>query len=98
MKIPVLVEPQANGYRASMNSPVSLSAEGKSELDAISLLREKFGQRLRGGGRVYYLSDSSAEDIIQAAEKSGENPLFEEYLKALDDYRRVENAVPDGSG
>jgi hypothetical protein len=95
MKIPVLVEPQANGYRASTNSPVALSADGASEQDAIAALRQKFGERLPTGSRILYLSVSTPDEIIHAAEKSGENPLFDDYLKAVEEYRRIENAVPE---
>lgn len=95
MKIPVLVEPQANGFRATTSSPVALSAEGNSEQDAVSALRKAFAARLQAGGRIVDMDVSWIDLANQAAKEVGKSPGFEEYLKAIEEHRLTANAIPD---
>jgi hypothetical protein len=47
-------------------------------------------------GRVIgVLTRTQAEEILAAADKLAENPLFDEWVKAVEEYRRVHNTVPN---
>jgi len=41
------------------------------------------------------LTPEKVDSILAAAKKLGENPLFDEYLRAVEEYRRLNNTVPD---
>jgi hypothetical protein len=47
------------------------------------------------GRSLGILTPQKAEDILAAAKAVGENPLFEEYVKSIEEYRRLNNTVPD---
>ena len=95
MSISVLIEPKGKGFRASTKSPVTLSAEGTTEAEALTALRSAFDRRMSTGGRIVDIPFTRVEEILQTAHAVGENPLFEEYLKAIEEYRKIENAIPD---
>lgn len=47
-------------------------------------------------GRILgILTPQRADAIIAAARRLAENPLFEEWVRAVEEYRRVHNTVPD---
>ena len=95
MEIPVLLEPFATGYRASTHSPVPLSAEGGTEEAAMAALSTALQQRLQNGGKIRTLQMPDGETIHEIGARMRSNPLFPEFLQAIEDYRKVHNAVPD---
>lgn len=95
MEVPVLVEPVPAGFRAATGTPVPLSADGPSADAAVAALHTLLADRLRAGGRLRTLTVSDADAITAAARAVGENPLFGEWVQAIDDYRKAANTVPD---
>jgi hypothetical protein len=96
MQIPVLLEPIAgNGYRARGGEPISLSAEGATREEALQRLRELIQRRLHDGAELVALEVSlSTNPWAAMAGTFKENPLFEEWLQAMAENRRQEDAVP----
>lgn len=91
MSISVLIESKSNGFVASTNSPISLIGEGSTEGEALSAIRTAFDERIRSGSRIIEIEISSADRLVQTAKQVGENPLFPEYLLAIEEYRQTAN-------
>ncbi len=91
MSIPILVEPAANGFRAAAGSPLDLCAEGDSAAAAVAALRAKIADRLRGGAMVIEQSITNPASPVPAIPLA-ENPLFDEWLVAVEDYRNARDA------
>jgi hypothetical protein len=94
MELPVLVSPQVNGFRASTGGPFNLSADGLTADAAMDALRTVVVAKLQSGEiRTLTISDF---DVTRAtARRLGENPLFEDWVKAVEEYRREHNTIPD---
>jgi hypothetical protein len=41
------------------------------------------------------LIERKADAILEAAERLNENPLFAEYVASIEEYRRLNNTIPD---
>lgn len=95
MEITVFVEPIGSRFRASTGNPIALSAEGASEDAALSALRDQLSARQRSGGHFRTMAVTDSNSVLAAARTVGENPLFEEWVRAVDAYRASNNAVPD---
>jgi hypothetical protein len=95
VEVPVLIESLPVGFRASTGTPIPLSADGPSADAAVAALQRQLNDRLRAGGRLYRLTVSDAETVTAAARAVGEHPLFDEWVRAIDDYRKAVNTVPD---
>lgn len=104
MEIPVYIEPRSNGFRASTASPLPLSAEGETADAAMDALRDVVAQTVKSGGQFRSLrlqdiarplSASEIAVILETAKQMRENPLFEEFEAAIEDYRREHNMVPE---
>ncbi len=95
MNIPVLLEPTAGGYRATTQSPVSAAAEGATEAAALAALAEALRRRLPTGGKLRALRVPDAEAVREIGDRMRANPLYPEYERAIEEYRKVHNAVPD---
>lgn len=95
MEIAVLVEPSASGFRATTQSPCSLSADGPTEDAAVEALGTLLGDRLRDGGKLRTLTVPDLSGLAAAGMSLAANPLFDRYLESIAEYRRVHNAVPD---
>ena len=91
MEIPVLVEPSPTGFRAVTGAPLDLSADGPTADAAMSTLRTLVAARLRAG-QLRTLTVTDVDAILAAARAVGENPLFEEYVKSIEEYRRERDA------
>src|SRR5947209_4950305 len=92
MEIPVLVEPSAGGFRAVTGGPLDLSADGPTADAALAALREHIAHRLRAGAQLRSLTFADVHGIIGAAQRLGENPMFEEWVKAVEEYREQKDA------
>ncbi len=88
MHIQAFVEPLAGGFRASTARPVALSAEGPSEDAALNALRSLVADRLRAGGHVRALEVPDPP----AGQRLADNPLFDDWLKAVERYREERDA------
>ena len=85
MPISILVEPAANGYRAITGGPLDLAAEGATPADAVAALNAKIANRMRGGAVLIEQSVAPSPPI--AVLPLAENPLFDDWLGAVEDYR-----------
>jgi hypothetical protein len=89
MQIPVLVEPVAgNGYRAVGAGLAPLSTEGATAEEALQRLRELLDSRLAAGARLVALEVPSANPWEQMAGMYRDDPLFDEWQRAMREYRQ----------
>jgi hypothetical protein len=88
MSIPILIEPAANGYRAEAGGPFDLSAEADSAAAAVAALRAKIADRLRGGAVLIEQSVAALALPIPIVPLA-ENPLFDDWLAAVEEYRNI---------
>ncbi len=95
MEIPVLLEPTPTGYRASTHSPVPLFADGDTEGAAMAALSVALQNRLQNGAKIRSLRMLDVSGLQEITARMRSNPLFPEFEKAIEEYRKVANAVPD---
>jgi predicted RNase H-like HicB family nuclease len=95
MEIPVLVEPRESGYRASMQSPLAISADGATEDAAVQALTELVGIRLAAGAKVRSVHLPDPNRIEELGHALTTNPFHADWLEGLEEYRKIHNAVPD---
>ena len=88
MQIPVLVEPIATGFRASTGSPLDLTAEGAT-------LKKNLTTRLQSGAKLRSLRVLDVDSMLAAGRSLAANPLFDDWVAAVEEYRRIHNTVPD---
>lgn len=91
MSISILIEPLSNGYRATSGSPLELVAEAESAAAAVAVLRQKIGDRLRNGAVLIEHAIGSPASPVPVVPLA-ENPLFDDWLAAVDDYRNRQEA------
>jgi hypothetical protein len=94
MELPVLVTQQPNGFRAATGGPLDLSAEGATPDAAIAALRAAVVAKLQDG-QVRTLVVSDTEITATAARRLGESALFEDWVQAVEEYRREHNTIPE---
>ena len=90
MVIPVLVEPIPDGgFRAVAGSPLMLGAEGSSQDEALSRLRDEI-RRAQGGSSLVPLDVPPAEEnpLVKYAGMFRDNPLFDDWVEAMAENRR----------
>lgn len=98
MQIPVLIEPVAgNGYRARSLIPDAITAEGKTDTEALQKLRERIQEQLAAGARVAYLDIAFEEHpLLRAAGIFQPNdPLVQEWKQIMAENRRKDDEGPD---
>jgi hypothetical protein len=91
MKIPILIEPIANnGFRATSGPPFAVSAEGTTRDEALTRLREEINRRMAEGAVVMPLEITTTEENpwLPMAGIFRNDPLFEEWQAAIEEYRR----------
>lgn len=89
MKIPVLVEPQPNG--GFRGTSLSLAAEGATKTEVLSLLRALVDDRLEAGASFDTLEVPDAKPWMQWAGDMKDDPLFEEWQEAIQEYRHEQD-------
>jgi hypothetical protein len=94
MEFPVLVTQQANGFRAATGGPFDLTADGPTPDAAVGALRAAVVAKLQSG-EVRTLTVSDTEITLAAARRLGESPVFEDWVQAVEEYRRENNTVPE---
>ena len=95
MYLTVFVEPGPGGFRATSTSPLALSADGPTADAAVEAVRAQFAARLAAGGEARTVQVPDVDDLATIAARMRANPLFEDYLAAVEEYRREHNTVPD---
>ena len=91
MSISILVEPSPGGYRAISGSPLDLTAEAESAAAAVAALRQKIGERLQNGAMIIEQTVGAQPSPIPVIPLS-ENPLFDGWLAAVEEYRSRQEA------
>jgi hypothetical protein len=97
MQIPVLLERIAgNGYRARGTEPFALSAKGSTREEALTKLRDKIQARLKNGTEVVGLEiGPQPHPWMEFAGMFKDDPLFDDWQKAIEEYRREVDEDPD---
>jgi hypothetical protein len=89
MQIPVLVERvKGNGYRARGAEPFALSAKGSTREEALAKLEAKIQSRLKNGAEIVGLEIGRQHLLGQYAGMFKDDPLFDDWQKAIAAYRR----------
>jgi hypothetical protein len=91
MVIPVLIEPiEGGGFRAVAGSPLTVSAEGANQDEALSRLRDAIRLKLQGGSILVPLDVPPAEENpwVKYAGMFRNNPLFDDWVAAMAENRR----------
>jgi hypothetical protein len=97
MQIPVLIEPVAgNGYRARSVFPVAITAEGRTDTEALQNLRERIQGQLAAGARITCLDFPVEEHPL--ARSAGifqpGDPLVQEWKEIMAENRRKGDENP----
>ncbi|WP_439623136.1 hypothetical protein [Gemmata sp.] len=95
MNLPVLVVPHPPGFRASTGGPLDLVADGPTPDAALEALRTMVAKKIPPGGQLRTLTVTDVDSMLSSAAKLGESPMFEDWVKAVEEYRREHNTVPD---
>ena len=97
MQIPVLVERvKGNGYRARGAEPFALSARGATRAEALAKLRRKIETRLKNGTEIVGLEvGPQRHPWMEFAGMFKDDPLFDDWQKAIEAYRRKVDKAPD---
>ncbi len=97
MQIPVLVERvKGNGYRARGTEPFAVSAKGSTREEALAKLWAKIQGRLKNGTEIVGLEvGPQPHPLAEFAGMFKDDPLFEDVLKAIAEYRRQVDNDPD---
>jgi hypothetical protein len=91
MVIPVLIEPiEGGGFRALAGSPLMVSAEGPSQDEALSRLRDAIRLKLAAGSILVPLDVPPAEENpwVKYAGMFRDDPLFDDWVEAMAENRR----------
>ena len=96
MSIPVLVEPTAAGYRAKAGGPFDLSADGPTAAAALAALRQLLAARVNGGAACVEvpIPQPGQPQVMPLAA----NPLLDDWLKAVEEYRDEVDAADAARG
>lgn len=91
MQIPVVIEPfGTGGFRAQSLPPFTAIAVGNTSDEALSKLRDELNKEVQGGKRLVMLEVESKEENpwLAMAGSLKDNPLFDEWQAAIEEYRR----------
>ncbi|MGL6074208.1 MAG: hypothetical protein ACRC8S_08605 [Fimbriiglobus sp.] len=95
MNIPMLVEPSSNGFRASIQSPLPLAAEGETENAAMAALMAVLHGDLPNGGKIRMLQLREIESVQAICERMSSSPIHAEMEEAFEEYRKTVNVVDE---
>jgi len=99
MTMYVLIENRSEGkYTASLIGWPAVAAQGESEDEALSQLRQSLTAQLRQVKIVPLDIDlvSAENPWLQIGERFKDNPLLDEVSESIAEYRRQLDARPDG--
>lgn len=94
MELPVFVLPSGSGYRATTAGPLDLTADGPTADAAVDALHQLIVARICAG-EVRTLTVTAIDSLLAAARAVGQNPLFEDWVREIEVYRRQHNTPPD---
>jgi hypothetical protein len=94
MELPVYIEPSPGGFRATTGGPLDLTANGPTVDAAAAALQQLVTARLRAG-QLRTLTVTGIDPILAAARVVGQNPLFENWVREVEEYRRAHNSPAD---
>jgi hypothetical protein len=100
MTMYVLIENKPDGkYTASLIGWPNITAQGESESEVLSQLRQSFMAQLRQARIVPLDIDLNAADNpwLQLGETLKDNPLLDEVTQSIEEYRRQLDAVEEDS-
>ena len=101
MHLTILLEPAAGQkYRTSCGSPLSMEAEGASREEALGKLRELIEHKIRSGVEILTLElevDTVEHPWRRFAGTLKDDPLFEEWVHAMAQYRASIDDDPNAS-
>ena len=86
MPISILVEPSQSGFRATTGGPLDLSAEAASAAEALTALQSQIDSRFAQGAILVHHPDPAPQSPVSLIPLA-ENPLFDAWLKAVEQYR-----------
>jgi hypothetical protein len=99
VEVPVIIETVAgNGYRVTGAGGLSvgLTAEGATAAEAIDRLAEQVRARMNAGAKLTELNvDSAAAPWMQDAGYLHDEPLYEPWREAMEEYRRKLDEDPE---
>jgi hypothetical protein len=99
MEVPVIIEPvTGNGYRVTGAGGLSLglTAEGATAEEALNRLAEQLRTRLDAGAKLTELSvNAEAAPWTQDAGYLRDDPLYEPWREAMEEYRRTLDEDPE---
>jgi hypothetical protein len=97
MQIPILIERIANnGYRSRGGEQFSLSAEGATREEVLTKLNDQLQSQLRDGTELVSLDVSpKAHPLAQFAGMFKDDPLIEEWIQSMAEYRQAMEEDPD---
>ena len=91
MQIPVVVESIGSGrFRAQSVPPFTAVAEGTTSEEAILNVRAEISKQIEAGKRVVMVEIPATEENpwLAIAGSLKDNPLFDEWQAAIEEYRR----------
>jgi hypothetical protein len=95
MQIPVLIERIAgNGYRARGGEPLGLEAHGETREEALAKLRDQLQTRVHTGD-IATVELTQPHPWMAFAGMFKDDPLFDDWQKAIADYRAEVDADPN---
>ena len=101
MEVPVIIEPvTGNGYRVTGAGGLSvgLTAEGATAAEAIDRLADQVRMRVNAGAKLAELSVAAgAAPWKQDAGYLHDEPLYEPWREAMEEYRRQARRRPRGA-
>lgn len=97
MQIPILIEPMnGNGYRARGGEPLALTADGRTQEEALANLREKLQARLCNGAVVVPLNlPTQSHPLAEFVGMFKDDPLIEEWKKSMKANRKKRDKEAD---
>jgi hypothetical protein len=93
MTIPILIEPHGSGFRARTGGPFDITADAPSADDAVAAVRRQLDDRVRAGAVVVPVPLPVPIPALPPILPLDENPLFDDFLKAVEEGRRERDAA-----
>ncbi len=99
MEIPVLLEPvENNAYRAKSGPPFDVTAEGATREEAVAKVREEMESKLKKGAQltsIQWTGSPTSNPWFEFAGMFQDDPMFENWQRAIVDYRNEVEADPN---
>ena len=97
MKIPILIESTSEQcYRATAGEPFEVSVEAETPAAALEKMKHLIDHRMAQGARIVALDlPDDANPWLEGAGMFRDDPLFDDWQRAIADYRREANKMTD---